>query len=107
MDRTAKPPPNSVPNSQVQRGGQVAALLLAWQAAEPGLRHRHGALRGALIEDHDLPASARAWATGGAREVRRERCEGRARAALRAVGESQADLAAEPKGAPWKVTVAA
>ena len=60
-----------------------------------------------MIKDHDLTASARAWAMGGAREVRRERCEGPVRAALGVVGQSQADLAAEPKGVPWKVAVAA
>ena len=61
----------------------------------------------ALIMDHDLTASARAWAMGSASEVRRERCEGPVRAALGVVGQSQADLAAEPKSAPWKITVAA
>ena len=39
--------------------------------------------------------------------MRRVRCEERLKAALRAVGQSQVDPAAEPKGAPWKVAVAA
>ena len=60
-----------------------------------------------MIEDHDLTASARAWETGGAREVRRGRCDERQKAGLRAVGQPQADPAAHPKGAPWKVAVAA
>ena len=39
--------------------------------------------------------------------VRRVRCEERLKAALRAAGQSQANPAAEPKGAPWIVAVAA
>ena len=61
----------------------------------------------AIVKDHDLTASARAWESGGAREVRRVRCEERLKTALRAVGQSRADPAAEPKGAPWKIAVAA
>ena len=93
---------------------------LAWQAADgpAGKGPAYASLsqgwaigtedfRTALIKDHDLTASARAWETGGAREVRRVRCEERLKAALRAVGQSQANPAAEPKGAPWKVAVAA
>jgi len=56
----------------------------------------------ALIKDHDLTASAR---LGDGRRARS--AAGALRTALRAVGLSQADLAAEPKGAPWKVAVAA
>ncbi len=93
---------------------------LAWQAADgpAGKGPAYASLsqgwaigtedfRTALIKDHDVAASARAWETGGAREVRRVRCEERLKAALRAVEQSQADPAAEPKGAPWKVAVAA
>ncbi len=37
----------------------------------------------------------------------RVRCEERLKRALRAIEQSQADPAAEPKGAPWKVAVPA
>jgi len=82
------------------KGPAYASLSQGWAI---GTEH----FRAALIKNHDLTASTRAWETGGAREVRRVRCEKRLEAALRAVGQSQADPAAEPKGAPWKVAVAA
>ena len=63
--------------------------------------------RTALVKDYDLTATARAWEVGGADEVRSVRCEERLQACLRALGQQPANVADDPKGAAWKVAVAA
>lgn len=88
-----------------------APFVLPWRANFDSSLLGHGigseGFRIALIKDHNLAASARAWETDGAREVRHVQCEERFKAALRAAGQSQADPTAAPKGAPWKVVAAA
>jgi REP element-mobilizing transposase RayT len=63
--------------------------------------------RAALVKDFDLAATARAWEVDGAQEVRSVRCEKQLRVCLRAIGRQPAKMADEPKGAVWKVAVAA
>jgi len=63
--------------------------------------------RTALVKNYDLVATARAWEAGGAQEIRRRRCEEQLKACLRAVSKQRASVSGEPKGAAWKVAVAA
>ncbi len=59
-----------------------------------------------LIKDHALLASARAWESAGAREIREQQWQERLEAALRRAGKSIAAAAADRKSAPWKVAIA-
>ena len=52
-------------------------------------------------------ATARAWKVAGAHEVRSLRCAAQLQACLRAAGKPRATVAGAPKGAAWKVAVAA
>ena len=63
--------------------------------------------RAALVKDFDLAATARAWEVDGAHEVRSLRCDEQLQACLRAVGQQRAQVTNEPKGAAWKIAVAA
>ena len=62
--------------------------------------------RAALIQDHALAASARAWEVRGAQEVKEQGWEEMTAWALRQLGRSEEQLASVPKSAPWKVAVA-
>ncbi len=61
----------------------------------------------ALTKDFDLAATARAWETTGAREMRNIQSDQQLRACLRVVGKARAKVEGEAKGAPWKIAVAA
>ncbi|MDO8544639.1 MAG: hypothetical protein Q7S40_29710 [Opitutaceae bacterium] len=54
-----------------------------------------------------MAATARAWEVAGAHEVRSVRCEEHLLVCLRAVDRQRVKMADEPKGAAWKVAVAA
>ncbi|HEX7631316.1 MAG TPA: transposase [Lacunisphaera sp.] len=59
-----------------------------------------------LIEDHALAATARAWETAGAEEIRQQAWEATCREALTILRYSESDLGASGKAAPWKVALA-
>lgn len=61
----------------------------------------------ALTKDFDLAATARAWETTGAREMKNIQSDQQLRACLRVVGKARAKVEGEAKGAPWKIAVAA
>lgn len=63
--------------------------------------------RAALIKDFDLAATARAWETSGAREMKAVHCDDQLRTCLRALGKARWKASGETKGAPWKIAVAA
>jgi len=60
----------------------------------------------ALIEDHAIAATARAWENAGAEEIRREAWESACLQALGKLRRTDGDLAAAAKAAPWKVALA-
>jgi putative transposase len=92
---------------------------LAWQAAE-GPAGKSGAyvslskgwalgsagFKATLIEDHALAATARAWETKGAQEIRQQAWETACRKGLNILQRVDSDLAAAAKAAPWKVGLA-
>lgn len=93
--------------------------FLAWQAAE-GPHGRSAAyaslsrgwalgstgFKAALIKDHALAATARAWESEGAKEVRQQSWEHACRLGLKALKRTVADLTSAPKAAPWKIALA-
>jgi REP element-mobilizing transposase RayT len=81
-------------------GPAYVSLSQGWALGTEGFR-------AALVKDHDLTATARAWEVGGADEVRNMRCEERLQACLRAMGKEQKNVMDDIKGAAWKVAVAA
>ncbi len=101
-------------------GRQAYAHFLAWQAAEgPAGRtkayvsmSRGWALgtkdfKAALVSNHALAETSRAWETSGVREMREARWENALAAGLAVLGQTRADAAAARKSAPWKVALAA
>ena len=60
----------------------------------------------ALVKDHALAATARAWETTGAKEVRRVQWEMARRKGLRALQRSQNELAGAAKSEGWKLALA-
>jgi putative transposase len=101
-------------------GRRGYADYLAWQAAS-GPAGRNSAyvplsqgwalgtkeFKAALIKDHALAASARAWEGVGAREIREQHWEERLAACLRRAGKSLDAARADRKSAGWKVAIAA
>lgn len=61
----------------------------------------------ALVHDHALAASSRAWEHQGAQEIRGEQWRQALERCLRKAGKSQADIKAGRKSAEWKVAIAA
>ena len=61
----------------------------------------------ALVKDHALAETNRAWEKSGVREMREARWEETLAAGLAALGQSHAAAVAERKSAPWKVALAA
>ena len=61
----------------------------------------------ALIHDHALAATSRAWESQGAHEIRSERWRAALDRCLRRVGKKTADIKAERKSADWKIAIAA
>jgi REP element-mobilizing transposase RayT len=103
-----------------QRGWATYEAYLGWQAAEgpagkskayvslsQGWALGTGEFRAALVKDHALLASSRAWEALGAQEVRRLQWEAALTRALKVLGHSTADLAGGRKSAEWKLAVAA
>ena len=101
-------------------GRKAYAQFLAWQAAEgpAGKTKAYVSMsRGwalgtkdfktALIKDHALAVTTRAWEKAGVREMREARWEDALTAGLAALGKSPADATADRKSAPWKVALAA
>ena len=101
-------------------GRQAYAQFLAWQAAEgpAGKTKAYVSMsRGwalgtkdfktALIKDHALAETSRAWEKSGVREMREARWEAALAAGLAALGKSPAAVATERKSAPWKIALAA
>ena len=100
-------------------GRRSYAEYLAWQAEEgpAGKSAAYANLskgwalgtRGfkvALLADHKLAASSRAWESTGAREMREARWAEMLARCLRKLGKSAADIAVDRKSAIWKVSVA-
>lgn len=101
-------------------GWRAYGDYLAWQAAEgPGGKSKAyvklskgwalgGAeFKAALIKDHQLAATSRAWESLGAQEIREEAWKDALASALQARRKTAADLVADRKTAPWKVALAA
>ncbi len=96
------------------------AQFLAWQATEgpAGKTKAYVSMsRGwalgtkdfktALIKDHALAGTSRAWEKDGAREIREARWAEALAAGLGALGKTGRDTAGDRKSAPWKVALAA
>ena len=92
---------------------------LEWQAAEGpvgktkayvnlsrGWALGSGEFKAELVAHHNLQPLARAWETGGAREIREERWNAQLAAALVALQKTNDELAAAPKSAAWKLAIA-
>jgi len=62
--------------------------------------------RAALIKDHNLAASVRAWATPGAQEIRALKWSAALQQGLQILGKNAADLLSDRKSAPWKIALA-
>ena len=101
-------------------GRQAYGRYLAWQAAEGSAGKNQAYLslsRGwavgtrefkrTLIAEHNLVAASRAWETSGAQEVRETQWQRALEGSMQALKKSQADIARDRKGAPWKIAVAA
>ena len=61
----------------------------------------------ALIHDHALAASSRAWESQGAQEIRAEQWRAALDRCLRHTGKTTAEIKAERKSADWKIAIAA
>ncbi len=106
--------------SDTRAGWQAYEQYLGWQAAEgpagksqayvtmsKGWALGSGEFKAALIKDHALAASSRAWEGAGAREIRAAQWQAALTRCLRQVGKTEAEAAMERKSAPWKVAIAA
>jgi REP element-mobilizing transposase RayT len=93
--------------------------FLAWQAVDgPAGRNKAyvslskgwalgtQGFKSALVKDHALAADARAWETGGAREIREQQWEECLAKCLRKAGKTLEAARSERKSAPWKVAIA-
>lgn len=60
----------------------------------------------ALMEDHALAATARAWETKGVQEIRQNAWETACCRALAKLRRTESDLETAAKASPWKVTIA-
>lgn len=100
-------------------GWESYQAYLAWQMADGPLAKssayarmsRGWALGGkdfkaALIRDHALAASARAWENQGAAEIRAQAWEQHVVAALRLLQHTETELLSAKASAPWKVALA-
>jgi hypothetical protein len=100
-------------------GRRCYADFLAWQATD-GPAGRNAAyvslsrgwalgtagFKTALIRDHQLAASARAWEDSGAREMREQEWEARLADALGRARKTAVDARRDRKSAGWKVAIA-
>jgi len=76
------------------------AMSKGWVLGSPGFK-------AALIKDHQLVATSRAWEAGGAQEIREEAWRQALREGLQRRGKTADDVAHDRKTAPWKVALAA
>ncbi|MDP1579515.1 MAG: transposase [Candidatus Didemnitutus sp.] len=101
-------------------GRKAYAKFLAWQATEgPAGKNkayvsmsRGWALgtqdfKTALIKDHALAESSRAWEKSGVQEIQETRWTAALASGLAALGKSAEDADTDLKSAPWKVALAA
>lgn len=101
-------------------GWKAYADFLVWQAAEgpagkskayvslsKGWALGSGEFKAALIQDHQLAGTTRAWESSGAQEIRELVWKRALSEALRVRRKTVADLAGARKSAPWKVALAA
>ena len=101
-------------------GWRAYAQYLAWQASEgPAGRNKAyvtmskgwalggGDFKRSLIKDHALAASARAWESAGAQEIKAEQWHQGLRLCLTHLGKTKAMIIGERKSAAWKVAIAA
>lgn len=65
------------------------------------------AYRTEIVKKFDLAATTRAWEVEGAAEVSNIRCLAMLTRCLSALDKQEIDTRLEPKGAPWKVAIAA
>jgi len=93
---------------------------LAWQATEgPAGRSKayvtlsqgwalgSTEFKRALVQDHALAASSRAWESQGAQEIKAEQWRTALNRCLRQVAKTRADITTGKKSADWKVAIAA
>lgn len=101
-------------------GWKAYADFLAWQAAEgpagkskayvslsKGWALGSGEFKAALIQDHQVAATSRAWERSGVQEIRELAWQKALSRALQARRKTIADLAGARKSATWKVALAA
>lgn len=101
-------------------GREAYARYLAWQAEEgPAGKTRAYAsmsrgwalgsaeFKTALIQDHALAQTSRAWELTGAREIAAAHWAAALAKGLAVLGKTAADIAGDPKSAAWKVALAA
>jgi REP element-mobilizing transposase RayT len=92
---------------------------LVWQAAEGphgkstayvplsrGWALGSAGFKAALIKDHALAATARAWESEGVREIRQQSWEHSCLKGLKALRRTESDMRTARKAAPWKVALA-
>jgi REP element-mobilizing transposase RayT len=102
-----------------RRGWQAYEQYLAWQAeAGPAGKSKAyvslsrgwalgaQAFKKALVKDHQLAATAKAWESAGAREVREIQWQEALEASLRRLGIAPERIGADRKSAAWKVAIA-
>ena len=103
-----------------RHGWAAYEAFLDWQAAEGPVGRsaayvnlsRGWALgtadfKAALVKDHALSATSRAWETGGAKEIRAIQWSNELGRALTALRHAPADTLSSPKSADWKLAIAA
>lgn len=103
-----------------RRGWPAYENYLAWQAQEgpagksaayvslsQGWALGSTGFKAALVKDHALQATSRAWEVSGKDEIRRLQWEETLTSCLRVLGKTRAAVVQERKSAPWKVAVAA
>jgi REP element-mobilizing transposase RayT len=76
-----------------------ASLSRGWALGTPEFK-------AALISNHQLAESSRAWETSGAHEVRQARWLSALTVGLKLLGKTRADIEKDRKSAPWKVALA-
>ncbi len=105
--------------SDTPAGHRSYADFLAWQAQD-GPAGKNAAyvrlskgwalgstgFKKALIKDHSLAATCRAWEASGAREIREQAWQAQLQELLGQARKTPSDITADRKGAAWKVQIA-
>ena len=105
--------------TDTRTGRQAYARYLDWQSTEgpagktkayvtmsKGWALGSGEFKAALVKDHALAASTRAWETAGAEEIRAAQWGETLTRCLRQAGKTKAQARTERKSAPWKIAIA-